>query len=91
MIAGTYFELLCASRGLGAIMLTFPLDVLRLMPEIMELLHIPKDHYIPMIIGFGHQQIAYQRGVQKTMEKRRIERPFAPDCPAKSIMKEVSL
>lgn len=77
VIAGTYFELLCASRGLGAVMLTFPLDTLHLMPDIEALLHIPKEHYIPMIIGFGYPQITYRRGVQKTMEKSRIHRPFA--------------
>lgn len=32
LIAGTYFELLCASRGLGAVMLTFPLNALKKCP-----------------------------------------------------------
>ena len=74
VIAGAYFELLCASRGLGAVIMTFPLDTLRLMPDIAALLKIPKDHYIPMIIGFGYPQIIYQRGVQKTIEQSRIHR-----------------
>lgn len=77
VIAGTYFELLCASRGLGAVIMTFPLDMLRLMPDIAALLKIPKEHYIPMIIGFGYPQISYRRGVQKTIEQSRIHRPFA--------------
>nr|WP_256557110.1 nitroreductase family protein [Hydrogeniiclostridium mannosilyticum] len=76
VIAGTYFELLCASRGLGAVIMTFPLDTLRLMPDIAALLKIPKEHYIPMIIGFGYPQISYRRGVQKTIEQSRIHRPF---------------
>lgn len=76
VIAGTYFELLCASRGLGAVIMTFPLDVLYLMPRVEKWLHIPKDHFIPMMIGFGYPQIPYQRGVQKTVDKRRIHRPW---------------
>lgn len=76
VIAGTYFELLCAAAGLGAVIMTFPLDTLRLMPDIAALLHIPKEHAIPVIIGFGYPQISYQRGVQKTLEKGRIHRPF---------------
>lgn len=67
VIAGTYFELLCASRGLGAVMMTYPLDALRLMPEVMELLEIPKDHMIPLILGFGYPEISYKRGVQKKL------------------------
>lgn len=72
IIAGSYFELLCASRGLGAVIMTFPLDVFELMPEIKALLKIPQDHYIGMIIGFGYAQIKYTRGVQKQIDKDRI-------------------
>ena len=75
IIAGTYFELLCASRSLGAVMLTFPLGVLETMPQIKALLGIPDDHYIGMIIGFGYPEIHYARGVQKTIERSRIHRP----------------
>lgn len=76
VIAGTYFELLCASRGLGAVIMTFPLDVLKLMPDVMGMLQIPEDHFIPMIIGFGYPQIRYHRGVQKEMAEGRIHRPM---------------
>ncbi len=75
LIAGTYFELLCAAHGLGAVMLTFPLGVLNTMPKIRALLKIPEDHYIGMIIGFGYPQIRYRRGVQKKMDPSRIHRP----------------
>lgn len=75
LIAGTYFELLCASRGLGAVMLTFPLGALARMPEIKAMLQIPEDHYTGMMIGFGYPEIRYARGVQKTTEERRIHRP----------------
>ncbi len=74
LIAGTYFELLCASRGLGAAMLTFPLGALEQMPEIKVMLNIPQDHYIGMIIGFGYPEIQYARGVQKEIDKGRIHR-----------------
>lgn len=74
VIAGTYFELLCASRGLGAVMLTFPLAVLEQMPDIKAMLKIPDNHYIGMMIGFGYPEIKYARGVQREMEKSRIHR-----------------
>lgn len=74
IIAGTYFELLCASRGLGTVMMTFPLSVLKLMPEINAMLRIPEDHYTGMIIGFGYPQIPYARGTQRTVEQSRIHR-----------------
>ena len=75
LVAGTYFELLCASRGLGAVMMTYPLGVLDLMPAIKALLEIPEDHYIGMLIGFGYPEIRYARGVQKTIDAHRVHRP----------------
>lgn len=74
VIAGTYFELLCASRGLGAVMLTFPLGVLEQMPDIKVMLNIPDNHYIGMMIGFGYPEIKYARGVQREVEQSRIHR-----------------
>ena len=74
VIAGTYFELLCASRVLGAVMLTFPLGALEQMPDIKAMLDIPDDHYIGMIIGFGYPEIRYARGVQRKTEQSRIQR-----------------
>lgn len=74
IIAGTYFELLCASRGLGAVMLTFPLAALEKMPEVKTKLGIPENHYVGMIIGFGYPEIQYARGVQKKMQSSRIHR-----------------
>lgn len=75
LIAATYFELLCASRGLGAVMLTFPMAMLNLMPEVKELLRIPKNHCIPCIVAFGYAEISYARGVQKKVSGKRIHRP----------------
>ena len=74
IIAGTYFELLCASRGLGSVMLTFPLGALEQMPDIKTMLNIPVHHYIGMIIGFGYPEIKYARGVQREMKQSRIHR-----------------
>ena len=75
LVAGTYFELLCASRGLGAVMMTYPLGVLDLMPAIKARLENPEDHYLGMLIGFGYPEIRYARGVQKTIDAHRVHRP----------------
>lgn len=74
IIAGTYFELLCASRGLGSVIMTFPLDALFNMPKIKNMLEIPESHYIGMIIGFGVPEIKYRRGTQRETEPNRIHR-----------------
>ena len=75
LTACAYFELLCASRGLGCIMMTFPLDVLNLMPDVKALLQIPENHFTGMILGFGYPQIRYARGTQRTLSPERIHRP----------------
>ena len=72
IIAGTYFELLCASRGLGAVMMTFPLDVLALMPDVRALLGIPEEHYVGMVVGFGYPQIPYARATQRSLDPVRV-------------------
>lgn len=81
IIAGTYFELLCASRGLGAVMMTFPLDALDRMPEVKALLKIPEDHYIGMMVGFGYAEIPYARGAQRRVDAARVTRLTAEDFP----------
>lgn len=65
-IACAWFELLCASRGLGCVMMTFPMVVLENMPQIRALLEIPESHYVGMLLGFGYPEIPYPRGVQRT-------------------------
>ena len=74
MTAAAYFELLCASRGLGAVMMTFPKDVLKNMPEIRAQLRIPENHYVGVMIGFGWPEIRYARGTQRGVEETRIHR-----------------
>ena len=65
-IATAYFELLCAAHGLGTIIMSYPAEVLNeLAPQARELLHIPRDHYTGLIVGFGYPEIPYTRGVQK--------------------------
>ena len=69
-IAATYFELLCASRGLGAVQMSFPVDAFHMSPEIYDLLEIPRDHFIPVVVGFGYPEIRYTRGIPRlTMEE----------------------
>lgn len=65
VIASTYFELLCAARNIGCILMTFPIAALSKMPKIREMLQIPEDRYYPCIIGFGYPEIEYARGVQR--------------------------
>ena len=64
-IACAYAELLFSAHGLGAVMMSFCLDVLDLMPDIKKMLQIPKDHDHHMAIGFGYPEIQYARGAQK--------------------------
>ena len=73
-IAAAYFELLCASRGLGCVMMTFPKDALKNMPAICAMLRIPEDHYVGVMLGFGWPEIRYVRGTQRGVEKARIHR-----------------
>lgn len=67
-IACAYFELLCNAHGLGAIMMSYCMDVLNIMPDIKNLLNIPDTHYIGMAVGFGYPEIKYARGVQREDE-----------------------
>ena len=74
LIAAAYFELLCASRRLGAVIMTFPLGALANMPEVKALLKIPENHYAGVIIGFGYPEIKYARGACRTLGAERIHR-----------------
>lgn len=65
-IATTYFELLANAFGLGTIIMSYSSDVLQeLSPKAREMLGIPADHYMKLIVGFGYPEIEYARGVQK--------------------------
>ena len=73
-VAAAYFELLCASRGLGCVMMTFPKDALKNIPQIRAMLRIPEDHYIGVMLGFGWPEIRYARGTQRGVEEARVHR-----------------
>ncbi|MBD5499887.1 MAG: 4Fe-4S binding protein [Lachnospiraceae bacterium] len=65
-IATTYFELLANAFGLGTIIMSYASDVLQeLSPKAREMLGIPSDHYMKLVVGFGYPEIKYARGVQK--------------------------
>ena len=65
-IATTYFELIANAFGLGTVIMSYPSDVLQeLAPKAREMLGIPSDHYMKLIVGFGYPEIEYARGVQK--------------------------
>ncbi len=70
-IASAYFELLCNAHGLGTAIMSYPAEVLNeLSPKARDMLHIPKDHFTGIIIGFGYPEIEYARGVQKDRSKK---------------------
>jgi ferredoxin len=70
-IATAYFELIANAYGLGTIIMSYPAEVLEeLAPEAREMLGIPKDHYMKLIVGFGYPEIKYARGVQKDRNKK---------------------
>ena len=65
-IATAYFELIANAFGLGTVIMSYPAEVLEeLAPEARELLEIPQDHYMKLLVGFGYPEIAYASGVQK--------------------------
>lgn len=64
-IATAYFELLAQAHELGAIIMSYPSDVITDNPEARAMIGIPKDHYMKLIVGFGYPEIKYHRGSQK--------------------------
>ena len=70
-IATAYFELLANAFGLGTAIMSYPSDVIReLAPQAREMLGIPSDHYMNLIVGFGYPEIEYARGVQKDRSRK---------------------
>ena len=72
-IATAYFELLANAYGLGSIIMSYPAEVIESNLVAREMLGIPKDHYMKLIVGFGYPEIKYCRGVQKS-RKNKIHR-----------------
>ncbi|MBQ9021471.1 MAG: nitroreductase family protein [Eggerthellaceae bacterium] len=72
-LATAYFELLANAHGLGTVIMSYPSDVVReLAPEAREMLGIPADHYMKLLVGFGYPEVPYARGVQK--DRRKVHR-----------------
>lgn len=69
-IATTYFELLANAFGLGTVIMSYAADVIIDNPQAREMLGIPKNHYMKLIVGFGYPEIKYYRGVQKDRKKK---------------------
>lgn len=65
VIAATWFDLICASKGLASTILTFPVGALSKMPEIEALLQVPEDRFYCCIMAFGYPDIKFARGVQR--------------------------
>lgn len=73
-LATAYFELIANAFGLGTVIMSYPAEVLQeLAPKAREMLDIPQDHYMKLIVGFGYPEISYARGVQKD-RGRKIHR-----------------
>lgn len=59
-IATAYFELLANAFGLGTVIMSYPAEVLEeLAPKARELLNIPQDHYMKLMVGFGYIQVTF--------------------------------
>lgn len=69
-LATAYFELLANAQGLGTVIMSYPADVLtELAPAAREMLGVPGDHYLKLLVGFGYPEIEYARGVSKNRRK----------------------
>ena len=64
-LAAAWFDLICASRGLGCIIMTMPVGALSKMPDVQALLGISDDRYFGSVIGFGYPAVTFARGVQR--------------------------
>jgi ferredoxin len=65
VLAMAWFDLICASRGIGSVMLTFPVRAIAKMPDVQALLGISDDRYYCAMMAFGYPEIEYARGVQR--------------------------
>ncbi len=71
-MATAYFELLANSFGLGTVVSTYSAELLSKNKEVMELLHIPEDHRFMTVVGFGHPEYKYARGISKKRKTYKI-------------------
>ena len=64
-LAASWFDLICASRGIGCIIETMPVGALSKMPEVRSLLGVPEERYFGAILAFGYPAEGFVRGVQR--------------------------
>ena len=63
--ADVYWDLICASKGIGSLFMSLPCAVLNNVPEARELLGLPETRHFDMIMGFGYPATTFARGVQR--------------------------
>ena len=72
-LATAYFELLANAYGLGTIISTYSAELLSKSKSIREYLHIPNNHRLINVVGFGYPKYLYQRGVKKNKKTYKIK------------------
>lgn len=71
--ATAYFELLANAYGLGTIISTYSAELLFKNKSIREYLHIPENHRVFNVVGFGYPKYPYHRGVNKEKKTYKIK------------------
>ncbi len=69
-IATAYFELLANANNLGTVISTYSAELLSKSKEARRLMHIPEDHELMVVVGFGYPKIKYARGVKKDRSRK---------------------
>lgn len=82
LIALSYFELYANSLGLGTLWCGFCQAVLKMFPEFVEYLQVPKGYKPIYVMLFGYSNVKYQRTIQPnsydftTIEAQELETSF---------------
>ena len=71
--ATAYFELVANAYGLGTIISTYSAELLTKSKAIRDYLHIPENHRVFNVVGFGYPQYPYQRGAKKNKKTYKIK------------------
>ncbi len=64
IIALSYFEIVCQSAGIGTLWNGMVKMTMTLVPELREMLGVPRDHQIGFAMSFGKPAVHYARTVQ---------------------------
>ena len=79
IIALSYFELYANSLGLGTCWCGYAHKMLKIFPEFIEYLQVPKNHKPIYVMLFGYKNVEYKRAIQPnpysftTIEKQDLE------------------